>query len=375
MPKSSLLTAPGWTDSARAQLERIIKKAAGKGQAAVFDFDNTIVCGDIGEATMGWLVREGAISAKSLPAELCPPIPRANGERFTLADAADATVYYEEFLVPTQHGAKDPAPLGNGYIWAVEAMRGLTAWDVVQATAAAMAAANGAPPCKLEVTPGKTAYPIPFFYPQIVELIATLIRHQIEVWVVSASNVWSVRWMVQHGLNPLLKKHGVRAGLPPERVIGVSTLLEDGGGVYHKDYVLVREQPAYARLDAKSLKKYTLTRWLQFPAPTYSGKVGAIWDHLGRRPWLAAGDSPGDLPMLTFAENRLWIARLEKTDYQKSALSAMRQTGPENWIVQPTLAKNAPGFLADPAEIHERLKPVPPAVRANAKLWQKQSKG
>jgi hypothetical protein len=368
MKKAHLLAAPGWTDAARARLERLLLKGAGQNRAAVFDFDNTIVCGDIGEATLGWLVREGALAGERLPQALCPPLVLPDGGRFDLAGAADATAYYEAFLAPTMHGAKDPAPLANGYIWATEVMRGMTVLEVAQATRDVMAHAQGEPPCKLEVTPGKTSYPIPFFYPPIVELIAALIQHRFQVWIVSASNVWSVRWMVLNGLNPLLKKLGVRAGVPPERVVGVSLLLADRHGGLHKDSVLVKANPGYANLDEKVLKSYRLTHLLQYPAPTYSGKIGAIWDHIGARPYLCAGDSPGDLPMLTFSEHRLWIARLEKADYQKTALQKIRQTDPKDWIIQPTLAKKAPGFLTEPQEVRQRLKEISPAISASARL-------
>jgi phosphoserine phosphatase len=364
-PKSFSLAAPGWSDSNRSRLEQLLRDGADNNHAAVFDFDNTIVCGDIGEATLAWMVKGGALSSSRLSRDLCPPLVLPDGREATLAEAIDATEYYEAFLAPTMHGAADPTPLANGYAWAVEIMDGVSLLDVVRATRDVMAQAQGAPPCQFEVTPGKTSYPIPFFYPEIVELIAALIRHRFQVWIVSASNVWSVRWMVLNGLNTLLKEHGVRTGLPPERVVGVSTLLADRRGGLHKDSVLTRENSHYAALDEEALKTFRLTRLMQYPVPTYSGKVAAIWDHLGRRPFLCAGDSPGDLPMLSFSEHKLWIARLEKTDYQKIGSRRMRETGLQDWIIQPTLAKKAPGFLPDPAQVRPRLGTIPPAIRAS----------
>lgn len=359
------LSAPGWSETNRARLEQLLRDGAGKNHAAVFDFDNTIVCGDIGEATLAWMVREGTLSSDRLAQNLCPPLILPDGRKATLAEAVDATDYYEAFLAPTMHGAADPTPLANGYAWAVEIMDGLSLLDVVRATRDVMALSNGTEPCRFDVTPGKTAYPIPFFYPETVELIAALIRHRFQVWIVSASNIWSVRWMILNGLNPLLKKLGVRAGLPPERVVGVSTLLTDPRGGLYKDAVLTRENPAYTALDEKALKRYRLTRLMQYPVPTYSGKVAAIWDIIGRKPFLCAGDSPGDLPMLSFSEHKLWIARLEKPDYQKTGVRRMRETGLENWIVQPVLAKKSPGFLPDTAQARQKLGALSPAIQSS----------
>jgi phosphoserine phosphatase len=359
------LTSPGWSESNRSRLEQLIRDGSGKNRAAVFDFDNTIVCGDIGEATLAYMVREGIISTDRLPQDLCPPLVLPKGRTSDLASAIDVTDYYEAFLDPTMHGSADSTPLANGYAWAVEVMSGLTPLDVVRATRDVMAQAKGEPPCRFEVTPGKTSYPIPFFYPEIAELIAALIRHRFQVWIVSASNVWSVRWMVLNGLNPLLREHGIRAGLPPERVVAVSTLLRDPRGGLCKDAVLTRQNPDYATLNEKVLKSFRLTRMPHYPVPTYSGKVAAIWDFIGARPFLCAGDSPGDLPMLSFSEHKLWIARLEKSDYQKTGARRMRQIGLKDWIVQPVLAKKAPGFLPELTQVRQRLGVISPAIRAS----------
>jgi hypothetical protein len=125
----------------------------------------------------------------------------------------------------------------------------------------------------------------------------------------------------------------------------------------------VREDPDYARLEPATLKRFRFTRWLQFPVPTYSGKVGWLWDVLRRPPELAVGDSPGDHAMLTFARRRLWIARLDKPDYQAATADLMRRTDPEGWMVQPVLARQQPGFLADP----RRLPPLPASLRAKVR--------
>ena len=136
----------------------------------------------------------------------------------------------------------------------------------------------------------------------------------------------------------------VRKPLRADHVIGVSTLLLDRQQRFYKDPVLVRADPAYARMDGPTLARFRLSTQIHFPAPVYSGKVAALWDVIRRPPFLAAGDSPGDLPMLTFAEHRLWIARSNKPRYQTAMAAARQATDTRKWLVQPTQTAEQPGF-------------------------------
>jgi hypothetical protein len=362
MPPTSQLFAPGWSTECRERLQNLIRRGAGKHLPVVFDFDNTIMCGDIGEATLAMLVRDGILAPGIVPAHACPPFTLPSGKLISLASLSDLTDYYEALLDATPPGANDLTPMASGYVWAVEAMQGLSPLEVARATQRVFALSQPMKECLLEVTPGRSAYPIPFFYPASVELIAQLIRHEFDVWIVSASNVWSVRWMALHALNPLLQAHGLAEGIPADHVVGVATLLTDQSGSLYKDAVLVRENAAYAALEPDALESFRLTRWLQYPVPTYSGKVGAIWDGVGRRPYLCAGDSPGDHPMLAFSENRLWIARLEKPDYQAATAELVRQTGRETWSIQPVLARNVPQFVPDLGQVNHILPDMTPKI-------------
>ncbi len=362
LPKVTL-ASPGWAPSARRQLERLIRAGSGRGLPVAMDFDNTIVWGDIGEATLAVLTRRGLVTPDRAQGVLSPAVWRADGRRIRPDSEPDITEYYEALLAPTVHGQVDPTPLASGYVWAVEAMAGLRPLDVVRAAEEAYGCSAPMQTRKIEVSPGHTAYPAPFLYPEMVELIATLLEHKFAFWIVSASNVWSVRWMVRHALEPQLRQLGVRRGIPPERVIGVSVLLADGKGRLHKDACLVREDTRYAALDPRVLGRYRLTAQLQFPVPTYSGKVGCLWDVLGGPPYLAAGDSPGDHAMLSFSRNRLWIARLDKPEYQAAAARRIRQTGRRGWIVQPVITREQPGFVPDT----NNLQPFSVALRAKVR--------
>jgi phosphoserine phosphatase len=360
------LQAPGWNPETRLALREILNAGAGRHLPVVLDFDNTIVCGDIGEAVLAILARAGKLSAAKLPPTFSPPFRNPNGELVDLAACSDLMHYYESFLAPTAHAGRDSSPFANGYAWVVEVMENLRPLDVVRATRAAYEWPQPTQPALIEITPGVTAVPAPFFYPEAVELIAELLRLRFDVWIVSASNVWSVRWMVLHALNPLLRQRGFKTGLKADHVVGVSTLLSDRRHRLFKDRLLVREDPAYAAMAEKSLSGLRLTGRLDFPAPIYSGKVAAILDLIGDNPYLAVGDSPGDHPLLQVSRYRLWIARLEKAAYQQAARKLIQKTGRAGWLIQPVLTQRSPGFVPSLEAASQRLNGLPPAIRKSA---------
>ncbi|HTL16548.1 MAG TPA: HAD family hydrolase [Patescibacteria group bacterium] len=341
------LKAPGWNDKARRSLQQLIARGAGKGLPVVFDFDNTIISGDVGEATLAILGAEGRLTPANLSKTLCPKIQVPGKHKITLEQCSDIMEYYEVLLSPTAHGSADTTPLGNGYVWAAQALEGLSVAEVVAATARVFDIGQRPGNLQIHVTPGKTSYPAPRFREEMVELIAQLLRFKYEVWIVSASNVWSVRWMVLFGLNPRLKKYGVRTGLSPKHVIGVATLLTDPLDRLYKDSVLLKENSGYAAMRRKSLKTIRLTRHLQFPASVYSGKVACILDAIGRNPYFCAGDNPSDHPMMKISRYRLWIARLEKPLAQQATSALIKQTGTAGWILQICSEADGPRFVPD----------------------------
>jgi hypothetical protein len=95
------LCSPGWNERTRRALEKLIQRGAGQGLPVVFDFDNTIIRGDIGEATLAVLVRDGTLSAARLPQTLSPSFRLPDGRRITLKSATDLAAYYEAYLSPT----------------------------------------------------------------------------------------------------------------------------------------------------------------------------------------------------------------------------------------------------------------------------------
>ena len=361
-----MLKGAGWNASIRSTLERWISEGRDQAKIAVFDLDNTLLCRDIGEATLVELLRSGVLKPDGIPEAISPPLAGPGGARIAPSDAASAVKYYEELVALTEHDSRDPAPYSNGYAWAVQAMAGLTADQVVRATRDAYAGGAarsdlGKPGVvsRLELAPGKLSYPRPFFYPEMVELVGRLLEHGFAVWVVSATNVWSARTMAVEALGVELERAGFAKRIAPERVVASTLLLEVPGGKHGgrlgKDALLVRDDPAYAALDPAALARYRLTAQIDYPLPTYSGKVACILQWIRARPYLVAGDGHSDHAMLTHAEHRLWIARLERSGPQRETAELIRKHEPERWAVQPTLHLEAPGFVASRDALARRV--------------------
>ena len=157
--------------------------------------------------------------------------------------------------------------------------------------------------------------------------------------------------MIAHVLNPMLREFGLAEGVRADHIIGVTTLLADSNDNLYKDTVLVRENLGYARLEEPNLRAFHLTSRLEFPVPVYAGKVACLLDALPRAPYLCVGDAPGDHRMLAYSENRLWIARLDKPDFQKATLALMRSTGGDRWMIQGTRTKEPAGFVPSMSDL------------------------
>jgi hypothetical protein len=176
------LAAPGWNSETRLALEKLIRKGAGKRLPAVFDFDNTILHGDIHEATLGMLVRSGQLTPARLSDQFAPAFHSARAGRIDLQSCADIIEYYNELLAPTMHGETSDSET-TGYAWASKCWadcgsptssgdaRGLR-WLIQQAR------------FRITVTGRRFARAA---LSEMVELLAELIRHEFDIWFRPAS--------------------------------------------------------------------------------------------------------------------------------------------------------------------------------------------
>ncbi|BCS95517.1 phosphoserine phosphatase [Desulfoluna limicola] len=362
-----------WNPAVKAKLEKIIAENAFQGKKAVFDFDNTTVCRDIGEATFAAMVEAGQLTLDKVSRDVTPSSFVLGDKTVSLDTVKDLPEFYEDFLSATKHQAGEKTPYSNSYAWVVQIMAGMTPAQILPFSEKAFGnnialKDSGAADLKETKING---YRMPFFYPEMVDLYGALLTNGYEVYVCSASNIWTVRWMVTENMNKLIEaKYGKGIGIAPDHVIGVNVLLKDKrDGKLYKDQLLVKSNAKYAALDRDELSNYELTSQIVYPITGYFGKVANIIKHVTKeRPFLIGGDSNNDLPMLDRAENRLWITRLESMGYQKGLVEQASDSLPGNWMLQPALYKKSPGFVATKADLEKRLAPKASALETPTKV-------
>ncbi len=365
---ASFQLEPGnWNPALRSQLENLLGTHSWQGKKVVLDFDNTLVSRDIGEATFAQLLISNKIKRSPALEAISPAFVR-QGKNISLDTTVDLAEYYDELASLDSHPA-DIEAASNSYAWVVQAMMGLTPVEIIDATRAAYGQ-NRAEQDRaqnkdslLAITPGKTSYRVPFFNPEIVDLIGQLLKHGYDLYVVSGSNVWTVRHMVTVELMKRVNaKFGTQYRIPADHVIGASVLLRDKRtGRLVKDAFLAKENERYAALDPAELVHYELTNQAVFPLTGFSGKVANIIQYITgpvEKPFLVAGDSSGDFAMLQMAQHRLWFARLEKLGYQQALSRQIGKPEQGTWMIQPVLTARQPGLLKNQAHLQTLAEPA-----------------
>lgn len=327
--EKTILQENNWMPNSRFSLEKLISENAFQNKIVVLDFDNTIICGDIGESLFKLIVKEKIITTDCLLSIY--PSFNIDGNNISL-DKSNLYDYYNQLLNATDHSV-DESPHLVAYAWVTQLMQNINLNTLIELTDSIMY--------------NKTSkYNNLFFYPEMIDLVGVLIKNGFQVNIVSASNIWSVRRLVGNFLNPLLEKtHGDNIFIDLKKVYGMNTLLKNNlNGQLYKDEQLLYVNE-YLNFESHEIKNYSLTPLMNFPATSYFGKVATIIKSISKEKiFLVAGDSPNDFAMQNFSDNVLWLARLNKTHYQVKAIDEIRKSN-NNWIIQPTLTENKPGFI------------------------------
>ena len=77
----------------------------------------------------------------------------------------------------------------------------------------------------------------------MIDLVGFFIANGFNVYVLTASNILSVRYLVMKELNPKIhEKYGTTIAILPDHVIGVSTLMKDkrDGKLYKDEYLVIK---------------------------------------------------------------------------------------------------------------------------------------
>src|SRR5579864_4851181 len=185
----------------------------------------------------------------------------------------------------------------EAYEYAVTVMRGLPLKEVYRAAYEVFEPDSGT----IDI-PGNVRVPKPEVVPKMQALVMWLHRHKFEVYVVTATNQWAAEVVAADYF-----------GIPPDRVIGVRTIVEDG------------------RLTDKVCR----------PAPIGDGKSEAWRARFKeQKPLIGAGDSKGDHALLNLVEASgavLWTGSLADQPTLNNILQInIDQSEPDNPFGQST---------------------------------------
>ncbi|MET9963262.1 haloacid dehalogenase-like hydrolase [Streptomyces sp. NPDC006326] len=242
--------AAGWYGDNRARLQQLIDQYGACNPyrptrtrpVAVFDWDNTVVKNDVGDATMYWLLRNGKIrrpaagdwsttsrhltpdAARAL-ADACgdlaapgDPLPTGTPEGTGCADelaavyGTSATRAGAAAFAGWDHRTTEPA-----YAWLPQLMQGWTAREIRGFAAAARAENLAAPVGTRQQVGSGTATGWVRYYDQQRDLVTSLQKAGFDVWISSASP------------QPVVEVWAEGAGIAPDHVIGIRNTTTRGG--------------------------------------------------------------------------------------------------------------------------------------------------
>lgn len=273
-----LVPGSGWTPEVRTAVATVMRDTPrSQRRVAVFDFDNTCILGDIGELYSHFLIDE-LLYRYDMEAfwEL---IDEADGrhtirelavEAMDLRDdeRADSPVY-QRYLA--EMGALYGRKLmrdgkANTYAWAILLHVGISELDMMTFSQRTieLELARAVDVEERTTSRGETVRINRGMRPfeEIALLMRSLERRGFEVWIVSASNRWSV------------ETFGAHFGIGADRIVGNDVFVEYG----------------------------VLTDEIVAPALFREGKVEAIRRDIGVEPALVFGDSDTDYDMMATAE-------------------------------------------------------------------------
>jgi phosphoglycolate phosphatase-like HAD superfamily hydrolase len=238
-----------WYGDNRARLDAMIdaKGANDPGYdpqrkpVAVFDWDNTVIKNDIGDATMFWMLNHDKVlqppgkswrstspfltseAATSL-SDACDALAPAGQPLPTSTETACAdeilSVYYDATTTggAAAYAAWNYRIMEPAYAWAAQLQAGYTPAEVSAFADLAIAEALAAPADATQTvgsTTGMNAYLR--IYDQIADLIDVMQKNGFDVWVVSASS------------QPIVEPFAARVGIAADHVIGIRLLTDDSG--------------------------------------------------------------------------------------------------------------------------------------------------
>ncbi|MCT9092183.1 haloacid dehalogenase-like hydrolase [Streptomyces sp. ASQP_92] len=340
-----LTISAGWYGDNQTRLQELIDTYGtcgagaghGKKPVAVFDWDNTVVKNDVGDATMYWLLRHSKIqrpvrgdwhttsryltddAAASL-ATACPA-----GRSTTLPTATDTRCADEILAVYGEGRTGKGAPAFAGYdrrtiepsyAWLAQLLHG---WSPAQvrAFASAARAENLNAPADAVQTVGSNTKATAWvrYYDQQRDLIRTLKKAGFDVWITSASP------------EPVVDAWARGAGVDPDHAIGIRSTTEHGRLTSHlkgcgaaKD----GDDSMITYIDGKRC-------WINQEIFGVRGAAAEKVQPAARRQVFAAGDSDTDVSFLRDATGLRLVLNRNKNELMCRAYD----DSDGRWIVNP----------------------------------------
>ncbi|AQT71703.1 haloacid dehalogenase-like hydrolase [Streptomyces sp. fd1-xmd] len=346
----------GWYGDNRARLQQLIDRHARCNPyrptrakpVAVFDWDNTVVKNDVGDATMFWLLRNSKIrqpargdwsttsrfltpaAAKAL-AEACAPLARP-GTPLPTGTPAGAGCADEVHAVyataATRTGAAaftgwDHRTMEPGYAWLAQLTQGWTARDIRGFAAAARTENLAAPVGATQQVGTGRATGWVRYYDQQKDLVNSLRRAGFDVWISSASP------------QPVVEVWAQGVGIDAGRVIGIRNTTTRAG-TYTPHLKGCGSVPDGADtmityIDGKRC-------WINQEVFGVRGPAAEKVQPAARRQVFAAGDSDTDISFLRDATG----LRLAVNRNKNELMCRAYDNSDGKWIVNPMFIEPKP---------------------------------
>ncbi|MFE5866825.1 haloacid dehalogenase-like hydrolase [Streptomyces virginiae] len=340
----------GWYGDNRSRLQQLVDRYGACGPyrsgrakpVAVFDWDNTVVKNDVGDATMFWLLRNGRIrrpaagdwsttsrhltpAATKALADACdalarPGTPLPTGTPAGAACADEINAVYG--TAATRAGAPaftgwDRRTTEPSYAWLAQLTHGWTAREI-RGFAAAARAENLAAPVGATQQVGTTTTATGWvrYYDQQKDLIKGLRKAGFDVWISSASP------------QPVVEVWAQGAGIEADHVIGIRNTTTHGG-----KFTAHLQGCGSVRDGADTMITYIDGKrcWINKEIFGVHGAAAERVQPAARRQVFAAGDSDTDISFLRDATALRLVVNRNKNELMCRAYD----NSDGRWIVNP----------------------------------------
>lgn len=272
---------------------------------AVFDCDETLICNDLGEAMLRFMVTRRRFHADRGFWQLIPE--RYGRDAIQAAFSAIAgrsdvevkdTAAYRRFragLIGAYEALRANDGLEAAYLFAARLLRGLHERSVAELVEDVLDYELDRPLSHEDIPPGPpfSGLQVPAgirVYREMLNLLDVLDTYGFQTWIVSSSNAYVVRGLAR------------RIDFPEDRVLGIELQSQSG----------------------------MLTDRVVEPAPVGEGKLELFLDTTGRSPVLVIGDSMNDFELLENCEGLSVV--MDRGD--DDLLERARELG---WLIQGPL--------------------------------------